>query len=148
MDLRHGFTPQVLEMIVIRYENKPLGILHLLKFRTDFSFEIHVKWVSSHRDDFRGDLTATSSNRTTLCALVYKVILIFYTGKEILFEILKKKMNFGNFGDKLSKDDLPMSKVKIGLAFFGNIWKQSWQVYLARLGLSFSRISIRMIWLV
>ena len=95
MDLRHGFTPQVLEMIVIRYENKPLGILHLLKFRTDSSFEI--KLVSSHRDDFRGDLTATSSNRTTLCALVYKVILIFYTGKEILFEILKKKNEFWEF---------------------------------------------------
>ena len=30
LDLRHEFTPPILEMIVIRYENKPLGILHLL----------------------------------------------------------------------------------------------------------------------
>ena len=43
---------------------------------------------------------------------------------EILFEILKK-MNFENFDDKLSKDDLPMSKVKIGLVFSEISEKQS-----------------------
>ena len=48
MDLRHEFTPPILEMIVIRYENKPLGILHLLKADVSvgiFILELKMNWL-------------------------------------------------------------------------------------------------------
>ena len=76
------------------------------------------------------DLSVTHSQYIVLWHINYVALMQHWLYRHIIWDF-EKKMNFENFGDKLSKDDLPMSKVKIGLVFSEISEKQSWQVYLS-----------------